>query len=112
MTSCRRRLFIIASMTLAEFRSTLAAAEPPAGLLPALVALWHDAKGDWEEAHRTAQDIEGANGAWVHAYLHRKEGDLSNAGYWYRRAEKPEARNALDAEWEEIVVALLASWRL
>jgi hypothetical protein len=94
-------------MTLAEFRSTLSAATPPAELMPALVALWHDAKGDWDEAHRIAQDIEDANGAWVHAYLHRKEGDLSNAGYWYRRANKAEARDALDVEWERIVLALL-----
>jgi hypothetical protein len=94
-------------MTLEQFRSTLSSAKPPALLPPALVALWHDAKGDWEEAHRTAQDIEDANGAWVHAYLHRKEGDLANAGYWYRRAKKPEARDALDAEWERMVIVLL-----
>jgi hypothetical protein len=94
-------------MTFAEFKATLSAAKPPA-VRPALVALWHDAKGDWDAAHRIAQDIEDATGAWVHAYLHRKEGDLANAGYWYRRANKPEARSDLDAEWEQIVTALLA----
>jgi hypothetical protein len=95
-------------MTLAEFKATLSVATPPL-VGPALVALWHDAKGDWDEAHRIAQDIEDATGAWVHAYLHRKEGDLANAGYWYRRANKPEARSTLEAEWDQIVTALLAA---
>jgi hypothetical protein len=93
-------------MTLAEFSATLESNVPPA-VNPALVALWHDAKGNWEAAHNTAQAIEDANGAWVHAYLHRKEGDESNAGYWYRRAGKPMARDPLYAEWERIVTALL-----
>jgi hypothetical protein len=75
---------------------------------PALVrALWHDATGDWEGAHRIAQDVDTPEGAWVHAYLHRKEGDIGNAGYWYRRAGKPAASGSLDAEWEEIAEALL-----
>ena len=96
-------------MTIAEFRAALAADAPPPDLRRALVALWHDAKGDWETAHRVAQDVEDETGAWVHAYLHRKEGDASNAAYWYRRAGRPIARVALDKEWEEIVTALLAS---
>jgi hypothetical protein len=93
-------------MTLAEFKATLGNTAPPP-VAAALVALWHDAKGDWEAAHNTAQEIENATGAWVHAYLHRKEGDASNAAYWYRRADKAIARESLEAEWESIVMALL-----
>jgi hypothetical protein len=92
---------------LAEFKATLDASTPPA-VRPALVALWHDAKGDWERAHQVAQDVEDATGAWVHAYLHRKEGDESNAGYWYRRAGKPDEHGPLEVEWARIVTALLS----
>ena len=94
-------------MTLAQFRETLTSAEPPPGLSAALAALWHDGRGDWDAAHRVAQDIETPEGAWIHAYLHRKEGDPSNAAYWYRRAAKPVASMPLDAEWDAIVTALL-----
>jgi hypothetical protein len=94
-------------MTLAELKATLTSSAPPAGLRPALVALWHDAKGDWDRAHRVAQDIDDEEGAWIHAYLHRKEGDAGNAAYWYRRAGRPVAAVALDDEWNEIVSALL-----
>jgi hypothetical protein len=73
------------------------------------MALWHDARGDWHAAHEAAQAIDDATGAWIHAYLHRKEGDASNAAYWYRRAARPVSRAELDAEWEEIAAALLAS---
>ena len=65
--------------TLTELKATLSAKDPPQSLPPTLVALWHDAKGDWDGAHRVAQDIETTAGAWIHAYLHRKEGDASNA---------------------------------
>ncbi|HVL68003.1 MAG TPA: hypothetical protein VM364_12135 [Vicinamibacterales bacterium] len=95
-------------MTLDQFRATLTGSSPPATLRPALVALWHDAKGDWDEAHRVAQDVDDESGAWVHAYLHRKEGDEANAGYWYRRAGRPPARASLQDEWDEIASALLA----
>jgi hypothetical protein len=95
-------------MTLAEFTATLESNSPPA-VSPALVALWHDAKGDWHKAHEVAQEIEDEVGAWVHAYLHRKEGDASNAAYWYRRAGKAIAREALNVEWEEMVLELLLS---
>jgi len=94
-------------MTFSDFKKTLDAGKPPAGLGPALTALWHDGKGDWERAHTVAQDITSPDGSWIHAYLHRKEGDQSNAGYWYRRAGKPVARTTLDEEWAEIVTALL-----
>jgi len=77
-------------------------------MAPALRALWHDARGEWDAAHDTAQSIEDESGAWVHAYLHRKEGDASNAAYWYRRARQPVATDPLDVEWDRIALALLA----
>ena len=94
-------------MTLAELKSNLASTTPPAGLSTPLLALWHDGRGDWDAAHRVAQDIDDADGSWIHAYLHRKEGDAGNAAYWYRRAGQPVASGSLDAEWEQIVTALL-----
>jgi len=93
-------------MTLDEFTRSLEEPTPPA-LSPLLLALWYDTKGDWEEAHRLAQDVETTDGAWVHGYLHRKEGDLANARYWYRRAGRPEASGDLATEWRRIVAALL-----
>ena len=93
-------------MTFDEFQRSLGAAEPPP-VSAALQALWHDARGDWDRAHTVAQDVDDASGAWVHAYLHRKEGDQSNAAYWYRRARQPVATDSLNAEWERIVSALL-----
>lgn len=95
-------------MTVAEFRHAIATGLP-AGLAPALAALAADARGDWDEAHRLAQAVDDEAGAWVHAYLHRKEGDLGNAAYWYRRAGQPVATDGLDVEWEQILAALLAS---
>jgi hypothetical protein len=74
----------------------------------ALLALRWDGKGDWERAHAIAQDVDGAEGAWVHAYLHRKEGDLGNAAYWYRVAGRGVAVGDLRREWEGIVGELLA----
>ena len=94
-------------MTLDDLKATLSSPTPPADLAPALLALWHDGRGDWEQAHRVAQDIDTAEGSWVHAYLHRKEGDPGNAAYWYRRAARPVASGALDVEWDQIVTALL-----
>jgi hypothetical protein len=94
-------------MTLEEFRSTLAQPSAPETLSPPLRAMWEDAKGNWSAAHAVAQEIEDENGSWIHAYLHRKEGDLGNAGYWYRRARKPTAHDTLDEEWARIVSALL-----
>ena len=94
-------------MTVNEFRATLEAGAPPAGLSSLLLALWHDARGDRKRAHELAQDVDDCDGAWIHAYLHRKEGDTGNAGYWYRRAGRPAATDALEAEWERIVGSLL-----
>lgn len=96
-------------MVFEEFRSTLSADGPPADISPLLAALWWDAKGDWAKAHEIAQEIESPGAAWVHAYLHRKEGDEGNAGYWYRHAGKPHSKAMLDAEWEELVLAFLRS---
>jgi hypothetical protein len=92
----------------ATFKASLTAASPPEQTPPLLAALWHAGKGDWARAHEIAQDDESESGSWVHAYLHRVEGDESNAGYWYRRAKKPHATSPLAAEWEEIARALLA----
>lgn len=94
-------------MTLQEFRESLRLNEPPSELSGALVGLWWDAKGDWHRGHESAGEDEGLAGAWVHAYLHRKEGDLSNAGYWYGRAGKAPATGSLEQEWVEIAEALL-----
>src|SRR5262245_4297447 len=97
------------AMTLAEFRETLGDPTPPA-VAPALVALWYDAKGDWNAAHEAAQAIEDSTGAWVHAYLHRKEGDASNAAYWYRRAARGVVGSgvSLEDEWSQIATELLS----
>ena len=73
----------------------------------ALLALWWDAKGEWAKAHEIAQDVAGADGAWVHAYLHRKEGDEGNALYWYRRARRAVATGDSQLEWEGIVGEML-----
>ena len=89
-------------MDLQQFRASLAKESPPAGISGTLQALWWDAKGQWERAHTCAQAMPGKEGAAVHAYLHRKEGDLANAGYWYARSGRPPASGALAAEWEEL----------
>ena len=95
-------------MTLEEFHTSLARAEPPTDLDLALSGLWWDAKGDWDKAHESAQQDEGPAGSWVHAYLHRKEGDNANARYWYRRAGRSPSRVTLADEWVEIATALLS----
>jgi len=96
-------------VTLDDFKSSLNDDAPPKNVAPELKALWHDARGDWSEAHRIAQDIDDRNGAWVHAYLHRKEGDLANASYWYRHAGRPVATGSLDDEWSALVRVLISS---
>ena len=92
---------------MSDFRASLKGAAPAGEPAPPLAALWWAAKGDWEKAHKLVQDDESADAAWVHAYLHRLEGDLSNAGYWYRRAGQAVAKDTLEAEWERIVTALI-----
>lgn len=92
-----------------SFEEFLAAPAPPADAGAALQALWHEAHGDWARAHACAQEDEGRAGSWVHAYLHRKDGDLANARYWYARAGRtpPASKVALDAEREAITRELL-----
>ena len=86
----------------------LKALSDPAKVSLALQALWHDARGDWERAHEVCQQAKNRDGDWVHAYLHRKEGDTGNAGYWYARAGRtmPATGVPLEAEWADIVGAL------
>jgi hypothetical protein len=100
---------MMADMDLESFRQSLAATAPPPGLSQPLQALWWDAKQDWKQAHECVQADDGTAGAWVHAYLHRREGDLANAGYWYRRAGQVAATNSLEDEWTAIARALLVS---
>src|SRR4051794_8708867 len=95
------------SMNLDQFRSSLTSEKPPRQLSFALAGLWWDAKGDWARAHESAQQDEGPDAAWVHAYLHRKEGDESNAAYWYRRAGQGFARSTFEQEWLAIAATLL-----
>jgi hypothetical protein len=95
-------------MNFDNFRESLQRDGPPRALDFALTALWWDAKGDWKTAHESAQQDESPRAAWVHAYLHRKEGDSSNAAYWYRRAGKTPAQSSIEHEWREITKALLA----
>ena len=76
------------------------------GLSDHLLALWHEGAGDWEQAHRIVQDMEDADAAWIHAYLHRREGDAANADYWYRRAGRRRPNQSLDEEWASLVEAL------
>ncbi|MSU46843.1 MAG: hypothetical protein EXS42_06910 [Lacunisphaera sp.] len=97
-----------AQLSFADFlQSTATDSAPPDGLNRPLQALWHDRQGRWAEAHTLVQESDGADGAWVHAYLHRSEGDESNAGYWYARAGRPAASGDLKAEWEQFARALL-----
>ncbi|MEJ0057174.1 MAG: hypothetical protein WDN75_16885 [Bacteroidota bacterium] len=94
-------------MTLDELKNSLSRTNPPENLPPLLRALWFDAKGDWNAAHNLAQEVETSEGSWVHAYLHRKEGDDSNASYWYRKARKDLPAISFEREWEEIATVLL-----
>jgi hypothetical protein len=93
-------------MSIDDFRQ-LAGGEPPPGLSGALLALLQDARGEWNAAHESAQGEGTPEGAWVHAYLHRKEGDQGNAAYWYRRAGRPFPKCGLEAEWDMIAFELL-----
>lgn len=92
----------VTSMTTAELRTA-----DPTLLSPPLRALREDAAGNWDAAHEAVQDDPSPEAAWVHAYLHRKEGDTSNAAYWYERAGRRRPAVGGDAEWEEIAAALL-----
>ena len=95
-------------MSPAEFRASVAEEAPRIGLSAPLAALWWDAKGDWTRAHALVDELETAHGMAVHAYLHRKEGQASNAEYWYQRAGRKFHRPTLEAEWQALVEALLS----
>ena len=94
-------------MNIEAFKASVAKDTPPAGLSPAVAALWHQAKGNWDVAHRLVQSESDEASAWVHAHLHRVEGDERNAGHWYRRAGRPHSTLPVDEECWEIVEALL-----
>ena len=98
-----------AAMTLSEFEASLKKAKPPASLAPSLTALWWAGKDDWEKAHRIVMHESGKDCAWVHAYLHRREGDIDNASYWYRQAGHSASRIPLADEWGKIAATLLAA---
>jgi hypothetical protein len=98
-------------MTPAAFRQSLKAKAPPAGASAALQAMWWAANDSWEKAHRIVMSGDDQDCAWVHAYLHRFEGDLDNAKYWYRQARRKPATHELSSEWSEIVAALLGHGR-
>jgi len=102
----RSFLLLFLLMNFAEFKASLSGSMPDK--LPVyLKSLWYDGKGDWEQSHNIIQDVEDKNAAWIHAYLHRKEGDSSNADYWYSRAGKKRPAISLQDEWEELVNAFL-----
>jgi hypothetical protein len=86
-----------------EFLASLNNEKPPQNLTPELLSLWYDGKSQWKQAHDIAQEIDDKNGSWIHAYLHRKEGDLGNASYWYSRAGKYRPSISLEEEWQELV---------
>ncbi len=94
-------------MNLNTFKESLSGNMPPQNVSVYLKALWFQGKGEWDKAHGTIQDVDDSNAAWIHAFLHRKEGDISNADYWYRRAGKKKPSVSLEREWEEIVLALI-----
>ncbi len=99
---------MLAGMTRDEFMNTLEAGAPPDSLSPALTALWHDRKGDWDRAHTLCQQMEEPAGSRIHAYLHREEGDIGNAQYWYSRAGAGMPDGTLEQEWDYLVDEVLA----
>ena len=95
-------------MTLEAFEQSIEQhRKPPAEISVYLQSLWYDAKGDWDKAHEMIQDVEDETSFWIHAYLHRKEGDSWNADYWYRKAGKAKPDASLKEEWKEISSILL-----
>jgi len=97
----------IKNMNFIEFLGTLENDHPDSELSPEIRALWWTKKGNWEIAHQIAQDAGTKQGDWIHAHLHRIEGDLSNASYWYSRAGKPNCQTSLPEEWESLVKDIL-----
>ena len=94
-------------MTIHDFKKSLHNLNPPEKISKNLLALWYDAKGEWDKAHNLVQETSGFEGDWIHAYLHRKEGDLSNASYWYSRIGRLRPKISLEEEWEKLVNHLL-----
>jgi len=92
--------------TLQEFKSRQSTED----LHPLLQALWHDHRGDWKASHEIAQNVNTSDGSWVHAYLHRKEGDISNASYWYSMAGKKLPSVSLEKEWDAITETLIRKY--
>jgi hypothetical protein len=95
-------------MNLSLFKEGLSGSEPPQQSSIYLKALWYDAKGEWDKSHNLIQDVNDKNASWIHAYLHRKEGDNGNADYWYSKAGKKRPSISLEKEWEEITEAFLS----
>jgi hypothetical protein len=93
--------------TLKEFKESLNLNQPVDGLSPQLKSLWYDGKGDWHQAHAQVDHLTDQSSAWVHAYLHRKEGDTWNADYWYRQARQTRPNLSLEEEWEQLVIQFL-----
>lgn len=100
-------LLYLCCMNLETFKETISSKQPPSNLSVYAQALWYDAKGNWSKAHELIQDLPDKSAAWVHAYLHRKEGDLFNADYWYRKAGKARPNFSLPEEWEQLVSTFL-----
>ena len=94
-------------MTFQEFYNSLSQSEPPASISLHLSALWYDGKGDWDKSHKIIQDLNDGSACWIHAYLHRKEGDIGNADYWYSRAGRIRPHLTLEEEWTSIVESLI-----
>ena len=93
--------------TLAEFKESLNLEQPISGLSAQLKSLWYDGKGDWHQAHAQVDHLTDKESAWVHAYLHRKEGDIWNADYWYKKAQQVRPNLSLEEEWEQLVLRLM-----
>ncbi|WP_242922731.1 hypothetical protein [Pontibacter liquoris] len=93
-------------MNLSTFTQSLTSDAPPSGLSVYLQAMWHEGSGDWQKAHELIQDLPDKTAAWLHAYLHRKEGDTWNADYWYHRAGRQRPQLTLDEEWQSITTTL------
>ena len=102
----QKNVLLFLHMTFTEFKSSLSD-KVPVDISVYLVSLWYDGKGNWDKSHKIIQDVEDKNGAWIHAYLHRKEGDAGNADYWYKRAGKKRPDIALSEEWENLVKEFL-----
>ncbi len=98
-------------MTIKEFRQSIFIEYPPIGLSEPLCVMWYSQKGDWDKAHNIAQDISNELGSWIHAHLHRVEGDISNAGYWYRKANRPPHSGSTETEAEEIIQYIIQKER-